>query len=209
MITPIETEYAGYKFRSRLEARWAYFFDCLDIRYEYEREGYHIGQKWYLPDFWLPDLHYWIEVKPAVISDYGTLLCPPDGKLVYELQSVNGGQGFILAGAPGYYRSPYGALELEYQAFPAYDTDYLWCVCPDCRSLGLEFEGRSDRLPCKRNGCPTHDSNHDRTHTYTDREILGALNLAKHARFEHGDRVVGRQGRITGRYVMDASRLPY
>jgi hypothetical protein len=35
-IKPIETEYGGYKFRSRLEARWAVFFDTAKIKYEYE-----------------------------------------------------------------------------------------------------------------------------------------------------------------------------
>lgn len=34
-----ETEYNGYRFRSRLEARWAVFFDVLGIKYEYEPEG--------------------------------------------------------------------------------------------------------------------------------------------------------------------------
>lgn len=51
-IKPIETVYNGYKFRSRLEARWAVFFDSLGIKYEYEPEGYRLpsGDK-YLPDF--------------------------------------------------------------------------------------------------------------------------------------------------------------
>jgi hypothetical protein len=59
----IETEYNGYRFRSRLEARWAVFFDALEIGYEYEPEGYDLGGLYYLPDFWLPDREYWIEVK--------------------------------------------------------------------------------------------------------------------------------------------------
>ena len=51
-INAIETYYNGYKFRSRLEARWAVFFDALGVEYEYEPEGYHLpnGEK-YLPDF--------------------------------------------------------------------------------------------------------------------------------------------------------------
>ena len=31
LIKAIETEYNGYKFRSRLEARWAVFFDALGV----------------------------------------------------------------------------------------------------------------------------------------------------------------------------------
>lgn len=51
-IKPIETEYNGYKFRSRLEARWAVFFDAIEIPYEYEPEGYELKSGWYLPDFY-------------------------------------------------------------------------------------------------------------------------------------------------------------
>lgn len=66
----IETAYAGYKFRSRLEARWAVFFDALGIKWEYEPEGFILADgTWYLPDFWLPrfcgDGGLWIEVKPC------------------------------------------------------------------------------------------------------------------------------------------------
>lgn len=48
----IETHYNGYRFRSRLEARWAVFFDTLGVRYEYEPEGFELDDgTWYLPDF--------------------------------------------------------------------------------------------------------------------------------------------------------------
>ena len=51
-IKPIETIYNGFRFRSRLEARWAVFFDAMGIKYEYEPDGYEFddGTK-YLPDF--------------------------------------------------------------------------------------------------------------------------------------------------------------
>lgn len=67
MIKAIETKYNGYKFRSRLEARWAVFFDTLGIKYEYEKEGYELKNNeeiscvwftdktlFYLPDFFIP-----------------------------------------------------------------------------------------------------------------------------------------------------------
>ena len=64
MLKPIETEYKGYRFRSRTEARWAVFFDSLGLRYEYEKEGYDLDEAgWYLPDFWLPKQKCWVEVK--------------------------------------------------------------------------------------------------------------------------------------------------
>jgi hypothetical protein len=40
------------------------FFERLPIRWEYEVEGFHFDGKAYLPDFYLPDLRLWAEVKP-------------------------------------------------------------------------------------------------------------------------------------------------
>ncbi|SHH14052.1 MULTISPECIES: hypothetical protein [Desulfosporosinus] len=60
----IETRYKGYRFRTRLEARWAVFFDALGVRWEYEKEGFELSTgDLYLPDFWLPDDKLWVEVK--------------------------------------------------------------------------------------------------------------------------------------------------
>jgi hypothetical protein len=45
------------------------FFDALGIAYEYEKEGYDLGPLgWYLPDFWLPQLYCFAEVKPTAFS---------------------------------------------------------------------------------------------------------------------------------------------
>jgi len=58
----IPTRYRGYRFRSRLEARWAVLFDHLDIGWLYEPEGFIVGGKHYLPDFLL-ECGTWVEVK--------------------------------------------------------------------------------------------------------------------------------------------------
>ena len=72
MIKAIETVYNGYRFRSRLEARWAVFFDAAGIRYEYELEGYHCEDgTLYLPDFYLPDFRCLFEVKRGGIYEKG------------------------------------------------------------------------------------------------------------------------------------------
>ena len=64
-ITAIETTYRGYRFRSRLEARWAVFFDYLGMTWKYEVQGYLVGadKRPYLPDFWVQDIFCWVEVK--------------------------------------------------------------------------------------------------------------------------------------------------
>ena len=61
---PIQTNYNGFRFRSRAEARWAVFFDVLAVRYLYEPEGFRLSDgTMYLPDFYLPDCNMWFEVK--------------------------------------------------------------------------------------------------------------------------------------------------
>lgn len=74
-IKAIETTYKGIKFRSRLEARWAVFFDACGVNWEYEPEGFELPNgQYYLPDFLLHDVviregqesekaDLWVEVK--------------------------------------------------------------------------------------------------------------------------------------------------
>lgn len=64
----IETYYKNTKFRSRLEARWALFFDELGIMWDYEPQGFESHGIRYLPDFYLPELDYFFEVKPYAPS---------------------------------------------------------------------------------------------------------------------------------------------
>ena len=64
MIKSIETYYKGYLCRSRTEARWMVAFDKVDIKYEYEPEGFDLGKSGkYLPDFYLPQVDMYAEVK--------------------------------------------------------------------------------------------------------------------------------------------------
>lgn len=67
-IQAFETDYDNYLFRSRLEARWAVFFNALKVPYRYELEGYRIGRG-YLPDFYLPQINTYFEIKPFDASD--------------------------------------------------------------------------------------------------------------------------------------------
>lgn len=67
----IETVYKGCRFRSRLEARWAVFFDALGVEWEYEPQGFEKQMAWggsvrYLPDFYLPRTETWVEVKGSL-----------------------------------------------------------------------------------------------------------------------------------------------
>lgn len=65
-VKAIETKYNGYRFRSRLEARWAVFFSTAQISYEYELEGFTMPSGTaYLPDFYLPEFDVYVEIKPS------------------------------------------------------------------------------------------------------------------------------------------------
>lgn len=68
-VRAIQTRYAGCHFRSRLEARWAVFFDAIGIEWLYEPEGYETPHGRYLPDFVLPGLGLVVEVKPIGAMD--------------------------------------------------------------------------------------------------------------------------------------------
>jgi hypothetical protein len=62
-IFAIPTEWEGYRFRSRLEARWSIFFKRIGIEFQYEPEGVILSDgTWYLPDFFLPRVNMWAEV---------------------------------------------------------------------------------------------------------------------------------------------------
>jgi len=67
MIKAIETEYNGCLYRSRLEARWAVFFDSLSLSFIFEKEGFVIDGERYLPDFWINDWNCWVEIKPYIL----------------------------------------------------------------------------------------------------------------------------------------------
>lgn len=93
-IRAIETEYAGYRFRSRTEARWAHLFDTLNVPYVYEPEGYEMDGVRYLPDFWLSGLKVWVEIK-------GEAPTTDEREKAERLHCGHGAPVIIIAGIPG------------------------------------------------------------------------------------------------------------
>lgn len=63
-IPAIETWYRNFHFRSKTEAQWAIFFDLMQIKWEYEPENMKLSNgECYLPDFYLPDIDTYVEIK--------------------------------------------------------------------------------------------------------------------------------------------------
>lgn len=129
-IKAIETIYNGYRFRSRLEARWAVFFDTLQVRWQYEPEGFKLPSgAGYLPDFYLPDLDLWIEIKPGDAPEYQSRDSMPLSaewtkplELASEFAQSSGKDIAILYGTPHYmaHTWEYGEQKLSYVAL------YFW-----------------------------------------------------------------------------------
>jgi hypothetical protein len=84
LIPARPTEYGGVLYRSTTEARWAVFFDSLDMKYIYEPEWFVTHAGAYKPDFLLVGQSLIAEVKPSFDSD-------PAG--VQKLRSLIAGRG--------------------------------------------------------------------------------------------------------------------
>lgn len=169
-LTPIPTDYKGHVFRSRLEARWAVFFDALDIEWHYENEGYDLDGTRYLPDFWLPHLGIFIEIKPSVDWFYN--------EKCQALAVKSGHSVFHLAGDPwpGAYRiTVYYSSgictggDLYRFALGRRDDRELWYVTDDAWNC-INPITDDDRLPYEKSP-----------------RLMEAYRAARSARFEHGE----------------------
>lgn len=63
-ITPIRRWHSQTAFRSTLEADWAATLDYMSVPWTYEPRTLRLpsGNR-YVPDFWLPEIRTWLEVK--------------------------------------------------------------------------------------------------------------------------------------------------
>lgn len=158
-IKPIETVYNGYRFRSRLEARWAVFFDAAGVQYEYEVEGYVLndGTK-YLPDFYLPKYQLYVEIKPLLRDtpfEERKKICDGQEELCRKFRDSVGKAIFLQYGTP--WDDIWGMLFAwdlcESGGGDFEDSARFIDVSPDisCDIVLLTFGGRPDRDICVNN----------------------------------------------------------
>lgn len=190
-IKAIETRYAGCRFRSRLEARWAVFFDHLGIKWEYEPEGFDLPSGPYLPDFLLPDLDVcrvgnpgtWFEIKPDKLDLNG------DARW-YELSDATGRSITVARGLPTDNEVLLGVPEYRLQtawgrACIARGLDFA--MCPDCGRVGLVRGGIGSHV------CPPGRHGHlpdvevAKRQQLFRRVVRSCYGAARSARFEHGE----------------------
>ena len=98
MIRPRPTEYDGHRFRSRLEARWAVFFNEMGWKYYYELDDLMVEYEGeimrYLPDFYViieDDHKAFIEVKGPRMTDRDKMKVRGTGLYLRE-----GGKGEVI-----------------------------------------------------------------------------------------------------------------
>lgn len=180
MIKAIETKYKGYRFRSRGEARWAVFFDTLEIKYEYEREGFDLGGTLYLPDFWLPELETWLEVKgesPTQEEIRKCILLAQASKhcvlLAWNLPGeADEGQMLRMHGD-----------EVDYDWINL--VGHWWYACAKCRHVGVSYGAKCSTCKCA-DWSGTHNQGRNGW-VYDNYRIEQAYKAARQSRFEHGE----------------------
>ena len=174
-IQAIETFYKGYRFRSRLEARWAVFFDAAGIEWQYEVEGYQLENRRYLPDFWLPKSETYVEIKPTKEA------AEEARPLIKELVSKTGKRGLIIGGSPNEHERhvliDVGVFGWDKNRSFAVKSSWERCIL--CTGIGANGSG------CECN--PSVDFYSDRPRHDTAGRIVHALGEAQRARFEHGE----------------------
>lgn len=131
-IKAIQTKYKGRLFRSRLEARWAVFFDKAKIEWQYEPEGYDLDGMWYLPDFYSPSAESFFEIKPIKPNER-------EIEVGNRLEAVTGKDYFILVGEP----KPSIIPELGITAVEVFSlSGHGWiCQCRRCEGVCLVTAG--------------------------------------------------------------------
>jgi hypothetical protein len=181
----IETRYKGYRFRSRLEARWAVFFDALNIRYEYEKEGFNLEEAgYYLPDFWLPELKIWLEVKGGEPSWEEIRKAQ---ELYYAGEKERGWGVVIGIGEPHY------GDDLRVFCFEATESSAGAAWFSGCKWYcdGQVTGVMTHSLAPDRRFIPNHIYSMGAIKDHDSYLLASAADAARSARFEHEDRWIG------------------
>jgi hypothetical protein len=133
------------RFRSRTEARWAIYLTALGVRWVHEPEGYALPARNYLPDFWLPDLGTFLEIKGTEPPWEAYALCA-------ELSNATGKRVVLFPHEP---RAGHACDGTPFWDGGGDGGGYAFCECPVCHRVGIEFGGRGGRI-CG-NGCCADD----------------------------------------------------
>lgn len=200
-IKPIQTEYRGYLFRSRLEARWAVFFDACGVDWAYEPEGYDLGGGiYYLPDFLLHNVQLggfgsgseFSEIRSLYVEVKGQMTQTASEKIVAFYEAGLTGDFPDISDTPVLVLGdiPAGATLAEMRSWV--DTE---CRREHPRAARVFHFGTVDGMDCtafpgiNREGClELFGQAEEYNRRFIDRrKTERAYRLARQARFEHGE----------------------
>lgn len=155
--------------------------DSAGIKYEYEKEAYNLDGLCYLPDFYLPQLNKWLEIKGAEITE-------EELEKAKRLNRATSETVLIYVGSP---EAPFssehckGAVEIfTYMnldgALEFYCEGWAyWCECPTCGECDLHYEGVVHQMHCK---CRSKSRRQFENHASP--KLLRAYAAARGYRFE-------------------------
>lgn len=185
-IKAIETEYAGCRFRSRLEARWAVLFDHLEVSWEYEPEGLELDGVRYLPDFRIPSMGgMYVEVKGcATARDMKKIAAVAKaGERILVVGSIprseDLGPNFFLFDSDGYFLRRWTVSLFQANSGDFSPIPFGWPLLTRFDRLGdAEYEALAG-----------HENNIEGLSGFViPSDIVGpAFQAARSARFEHGE----------------------
>lgn len=163
-VTAIPTNYGGTRFRSRLEAKWAAFFDMCHWRWSYEPNDY---------DGYIPDFCLWfrtpllVEVKPLQWDESESdedILQAARTKIVHA-----GIKGEVLALGSRVIPGPFERLGMIMSVDSETDEATPWefsfgFKCEHCGSFSLAAELSS--WHCRVRGCYADHDGRDHLGTW-------------------------------------------
>jgi hypothetical protein len=211
-VGAIETVFDGYRFRSRLEARWAVFFKKARIRYIYEPECFRMftDGELYLPDFYLPDVNMrttedkggiYVEVKPPPLN-FNTKEGMRLVAHLAELSYITGKSVLLIEGMPAlwddiFVDKGYGEIYFDAEGDGHYeititpdfderwDTNMLFARCYKCFRVRVQHGWHQG--PCEY--CLKQSDEKSRCDA-AHPSLVHAVNVARSYRFEERGRGV-------------------
>jgi len=173
----LETRYNGFRFRSRMEARWAIYFETCGLAYDYEPEGYDLSQvvcrevrgdpdcvcaalealrgkdAWYLPDFFLSDLGFRDEPNPGLFFEVKGLTNDREEGRCLLLGALTQYPVIMATTAPFDMAAPQERLT---QHWPGWDSYMCFLRCGKCGRIKITFAG-GFQLGCQYCSQPMRD----------------------------------------------------
>jgi len=142
-----KTKYGGVLFRSVLEARWAVFFDSMGIEYTFEPHCFEVEtggrEVIYKPDFLLPTLGLYVEIKPSKPYDIENTKAAAWSKHIGDTMIL-----FNLNPPTKDLENGWKFTCDDLERPPMRSTNYNWCECPKCGHVDIAELGEITSCGC-------------------------------------------------------------